>query len=51
MQRMCEKCYTITVVVEDPEEDRQRVGFSLKYNYNIKLDLKEGCVLDLLGAG
>jgi hypothetical protein len=23
----------------------------LKQNYNIKLDLKEGCILDLLGAG
>jgi len=51
MQRMCEKCYTITAVVEDPEEDRERERFRLKHNYNIKLDLKEGCVLDLLGAG
>ena len=50
MQRMCVKCYTITVVVEDSEEDRQRIRFSLKHNYEVKLDLKEECVLDLLGA-
>jgi len=43
MQRMCGKSCTITVMVEKPEEDRQCVLFSLKHNYNIKLDLKEGC--------